>query len=168
MTQEQTPAGHIVLASADSDSYRSLRRQPLPRAVLLAQNDAGLANLQRLAQGFVPSFHPLALLAAVLATLAWLALVRWRTSRHQHAVWKSLALPAGGVTVNDTLLHIAQESLPFGGVGASGMGHYHGHEGFETFSKLRPVFYQAPWAATKLMMPPYGRRMEKLLAFLLR
>ncbi|MDM4764837.1 hypothetical protein [Pelomonas sp. SE-A7] len=58
-----------------------------------------LANLQRLAQGFQPSFHPLALLIAALATLAWLALVRWRTARHQHALWKSLALPAGGVTL---------------------------------------------------------------------
>ena len=58
-----------------------------------------LANLQRLAQGFEPSFHPVALIVGAAATLAWLALVRWRTSRHQHAVWKSLALPAGGVTL---------------------------------------------------------------------
>jgi coniferyl-aldehyde dehydrogenase len=75
---------------------------------------------------------------------------------------------SGGVTVNDALFHVGQHDLPFGGVGESGMGHYHGREGFQTFSKLRPVFYQAPWAATKLMMPPYGKRMEKLLAFLLR
>ena len=45
---------------------------------------------------------------------------------------------SGGVTVNDALFHVAQHDLPFGGVGASGMGHYHGHEGFLTFSKLRP------------------------------
>jgi coniferyl-aldehyde dehydrogenase len=47
---------------------------------------------------------------------------------------------AGGVTVNDTILHIAQENLPFGGVGPSGMGHYHGIEGFKTFSKQKAVF----------------------------
>lgn len=75
---------------------------------------------------------------------------------------------SGGVTVNDALFHVGQHDLPFGGVGESGMGHYHGREGFQTFSKLRPVFYQASWAATKLMMPPYGKRMERLLAFLLR
>ena len=45
---------------------------------------------------------------------------------------------SGGVSVNDALFHVAQHDLPFGGVGASGMGHYHGREGFDTFSKLRP------------------------------
>jgi 4-amino-4-deoxy-L-arabinose transferase-like glycosyltransferase len=58
-----------------------------------------LANLRRLAEGFEPRFSLLALLFAVAATLAWLALVRWRTARHRHALWKSLALPAGGVAL---------------------------------------------------------------------
>jgi len=64
---------------------------------------------------------------------------------------------SGGVTVNDTVLHVAQDDLPFGGVGPSGMGHYHGFEGFETFSKKKPVFYQSKWAGTSLLYPPYGR-----------
>ena len=51
---------------------------------------------------------------------------------------------SGGVAVNEAILHVAQHDLPFGGVGASGMGHYHGREGFDTFSKLRPVFEQGP------------------------
>jgi len=63
---------------------------------------------------------------------------------------------SGGVTVNDALFHVAQHDLPFGGVGASGMGHYHGYEGFVTFSKLRPIFYQAPFSAMKYLRPPYG------------
>jgi hypothetical protein len=58
-----------------------------------------LANLRRLAEGFEPSFSLLALVFAVAATAAWLALVRWRTARHRHALWKSLALPAGGVAL---------------------------------------------------------------------
>ncbi|HEX5792074.1 MAG TPA: coniferyl aldehyde dehydrogenase, partial [Rheinheimera sp.] len=49
---------------------------------------------------------------------------------------------SGGVTVNHAILHVGQHDLPFGGIGQSGMGHYHGYEGFLTFSKLRPVFYQ--------------------------
>ncbi|XUJ37252.1 aldehyde dehydrogenase family protein [Bradyrhizobium japonicum] len=53
---------------------------------------------------------------------------------------------SGGVSVNEALLHVGQHDLPFGGVGASGMGHYHAREGFNTFSKLRPVFYQGPLA----------------------
>ena len=54
------------------------------------------------------------------------------------------------------------------GVGASGMGHYHGYEGFATFSKLRPVFYQASFSALKLLAPPYGKRANKLLEVILK
>jgi coniferyl-aldehyde dehydrogenase len=75
---------------------------------------------------------------------------------------------SGGVSVNDALFHVGQHDLPFGGVGASGMGHYHGHEGFETFSKLRPVFYQARWSSLKFLWPPYGRFADRILAFLTR
>jgi coniferyl-aldehyde dehydrogenase len=63
---------------------------------------------------------------------------------------------SGGVTVNDALFHVGQHDLPFGGVGPSGMGHYHGYEGFVTFSKLRPIFYQAGFSAMKYLRPPYG------------
>ncbi len=58
-----------------------------------------LANLRRLAEGFEPRFSAVALFFAIAATLSWLALVRWRTARHRHALWKSLALPAGGVAL---------------------------------------------------------------------
>jgi acyl-CoA reductase-like NAD-dependent aldehyde dehydrogenase len=75
---------------------------------------------------------------------------------------------AGGVTVNDTLLHIAQENLPFGGVGPSGMGQYHGDEGFCTFSKLKPVFLQSRLNGMSLFNAPYGRLMERLTQFLIR
>jgi coniferyl-aldehyde dehydrogenase len=75
---------------------------------------------------------------------------------------------SGGVSVNDALVHVGQSDLPFGGVGDSGMGHYHGREGFETFSKLRPVFYQSRWSALHLLYPPYGRKIETLLKWLAR
>jgi coniferyl-aldehyde dehydrogenase len=75
---------------------------------------------------------------------------------------------SGGVSVNDALLHVGQHDLPFGGVGESGMGHYHGLEGFQNFSKLRPVFSQARVSAVKLLFPPYGLVADKMLAFLLR
>jgi len=75
---------------------------------------------------------------------------------------------SGGVSVNDALFHVAQHDLPFGGVGASGMGHYHGREGFETFSKLRPVFYQARFSSMKFMAPPYGRLADFMLKFLIK
>lgn len=75
---------------------------------------------------------------------------------------------SGGVSVNDALFHVGQHDLPFGGVGESGMGHYHGYEGFVTFSKMRPVFYQARWSAVKFLWPPYGNFASKYLNFLTR
>jgi acyl-CoA reductase-like NAD-dependent aldehyde dehydrogenase len=75
---------------------------------------------------------------------------------------------AGGVTINETILHISQEQLPFGGVGPSGMGSYHGKQGFDTFSKLKPIFHQAPVNGLWLFKPPFGKRFETLIKFLLR
>lgn len=75
---------------------------------------------------------------------------------------------SGGVSVNDTLMHVAQHDLPFGGVGPSGMGHYHGYEGFISCSKLRPVFYQSRFSALKYIAPPYGTFATKLFDRLLK
>ncbi|HTV86317.1 MAG TPA: coniferyl aldehyde dehydrogenase [Dyella sp.] len=75
---------------------------------------------------------------------------------------------AGGVSLNDTLYHIAQHGLPFGGVGPSGMGGYHGEAGFRTFSHFKPVFRQARLNGTGLLNPPYGKRFRQMLEILLR
>ncbi len=77
-------------------------------------------------------------------------------------------IPSGGVTVNDALLHVVQHDLPFGGLGQSGMGHYHGREGFDACSKLRPVFHQARWSGLKFLTPPYGKPASKALDWLLK
>ncbi len=76
---------------------------------------------------------------------------------------------SGGVSVNTALLHVAQHDIPFGGVGASGMGHYHGYEGFVTFSKMRPVFYQGWLSTIKFMMlPPYDKHANKLINIMIK
>lgn len=75
---------------------------------------------------------------------------------------------SGGVCINETILHVVQDAMPFGGVGASGMGHYHGHEGFLTFSKLKPVFVQSRWSGSWMTRAPYGRMVEWLLKLMLR
>ena len=74
----------------------------------------------------------------------------------------------GGVSVNDTLFHFVQHGLPIGGVGASGMGGYHGEAGFRTFSHLKPVFRQARFNTAGLLNPPYGARFRQVLKWLLR
>ncbi|MEM1229069.1 MAG: coniferyl aldehyde dehydrogenase [Pseudomonadota bacterium] len=70
---------------------------------------------------------------------------------------------SGGVTVNDVVMHVAQEDLPFGGVGPSGMGAYHGLDGFKTFSHAKAVFSQTkvPIAELAGLRPPYGEKLLK-------
>ncbi len=75
---------------------------------------------------------------------------------------------AGGMCVNDTNLHVGVDDLPFGGVGPSGMGHYHGVEGFETFSKKKGIFRQSRLSGTALLRPPFGKAIELLLKLLIR
>lgn len=74
---------------------------------------------------------------------------------------------SGGVTINDTLLHIAQEDLPFGGVGPAGMGAYHGQRGFDAMSHLKGIYHQSRINGTFLMSPPYGTKLERLLKVLM-
>jgi coniferyl-aldehyde dehydrogenase len=73
---------------------------------------------------------------------------------------------AGGVTVDDTLWHFSNENLPFGGVGASGLGAYHGERGFLTFTHQKAVFVQPRVSFTWLLRAPYGKRFERVLALL--
>lgn len=75
---------------------------------------------------------------------------------------------SGGLSINETLVHAVQENLPFGGVGPSGMGQYHGRDGFETFSKKKGIFIQSRFSALKLLHPPFGRLTNFFLKFMLR
>jgi hypothetical protein len=75
---------------------------------------------------------------------------------------------SGGAAVNDVLLQLAVDDLPFGGVGPSGMGHYHGFDGFQTFSKKKGVFVQSRFASGGMLRPPYGERSRKIIRALLR
>ncbi|MGN6232048.1 MAG: coniferyl aldehyde dehydrogenase [Trinickia sp.] len=75
---------------------------------------------------------------------------------------------SGGAAVNETLLQIACEGLPFGGVGASGMGAYHGYDGFATFSNMKPVLVQPRFNARALLLPPYGRRFYAVMRLMMK
>jgi coniferyl-aldehyde dehydrogenase len=75
---------------------------------------------------------------------------------------------SGGVLINDTILHYAQDDLPFGGIGPSGMGAYHGLEGFKTMSHAKAVFQQARFNVVDLFRPPFGKTFDFLLNFMLR
>ena len=73
---------------------------------------------------------------------------------------------AGGVTVNDVIFHVAQEELPFGGVGPSGMGSYHGEDGFREFSHRKSIYHQLKkdLGPMKMLRPPYGAAVKSFLA----
>ncbi|CAI8233122.1 MAG: Coniferyl aldehyde dehydrogenase [Alphaproteobacteria bacterium] len=76
---------------------------------------------------------------------------------------------SGGVTVNDVITHIMQDDAPFGGVGPSGTGAYHGHEGFINFSHAKTVFRQSPFEfAAGALRPPYGEKTRKMLAGIIK
>jgi len=70
---------------------------------------------------------------------------------------------SGGVCINDTLMHVAADDAPFGGIGPSGMGHYHGHEGFLTFSKAKTVLTRGRFYPAKYIQPPFDTPLKKFL-----
>ena len=78
------------------------------------------------------------------------------------------AVVAGGVCVNDCLIQFGQHELPVGGVGPSGMGHYHGHAGFLAFSKPMPVLYQSRLNGMKVFDPPFGKLADFVVKLLTR
>ena len=73
---------------------------------------------------------------------------------------------SGGVTLDDVVFHVSMEDLPFGGIGPSGMGSYHGHDGFRTFSHAKAVYRQSRLDVAKLagMTPPYGKKLRATVA----
>jgi coniferyl-aldehyde dehydrogenase len=75
---------------------------------------------------------------------------------------------SGGVSINDTLMHIAHENLPFGGIGESGWGSYHGEAGFLRLTMQKPVLVQSKWARGDLLYPPYGKRFDQIMGLLKR
>ncbi|MBL4853188.1 coniferyl aldehyde dehydrogenase [bacterium AH-315-J19] len=73
---------------------------------------------------------------------------------------------SGGVSINETAWHVVQEDIPFGGVGPSGMGSYHGEHGFKTFSHMKGVFLQSKFSGGKMLYPPYTEKTQKVLGMM--
>jgi coniferyl-aldehyde dehydrogenase len=83
----------------------------------------------------------------------------------QQVIYNTLS---GGMCINDSVFHVVQHDMPFGGIGNSGMGHYHGKEGFIEFSKLRPIFKQGKKSAILAMAPPYGKTFETMYKMMMK
>ncbi|GAB4217231.1 MAG: coniferyl aldehyde dehydrogenase [Rhodoferax sp.] len=165
---EARDAGATVIPLLPGAPWDAATRKIAPHVVLNAPSDCALMQREIFGPilpvcGYTELSEVVAAINAGPRPLAIYPFSRDRATV-QHLIDHVMS---GGVSVNDALLHVGQHDLPFGGVGASGMGHYHGREGFETFSKLRPVFYQAPLSAMKPLMPPYGKLVDAALRFLI-
>jgi coniferyl-aldehyde dehydrogenase len=86
-------------------------------------------------------------------------------SRQQKLLDRTMS---GSVCMNDCMVQNTQEELPFGGVGNSGMGSYHGLDGFRAFSHQRSVFEQSRFAGTAMLYPPYGKLIELVMKLFIR
>ena len=75
---------------------------------------------------------------------------------------------SGNVGINNTIMHVAQDDLPFGGVGPSGMGAYHDVEGFRAMSHAKGVFVQGRWGLSRLLHAPFGRLADLALTMTLK
>lgn len=82
---------------------------------------------------------------------------------HDRARYVTEHTHSGGMCINDTLSHVAVDDMPFGGVGPSGMGHYHGREGFLTFSKAKGIFEKGKFNAAKFIFPPWNKGLHTFL-----
>lgn len=164
---EARAAGATVIPLLPGPAFDARTRKLAPHLVLNAPSDSAL--MQREIFGPILPVLPYDDLDAVVQQVndGPRPLAFYPFSHDKARIDRLLTeVMSGGVCVNDALFHVAQHDLPFGGVGESGMGHYHGREGFNTFSKLRPVFHQASVAGSQLLMPPYGRLTDRLLRFL--
>ncbi len=167
---EARARGNVVeaLIDMDAEQARSLRLLP-PTVVLEPDADSPLMQ-EEIFGPILPIISVDSLdeaIAFIDARDRPLALYHFETERGKIEQLLHRCV-AGGVTINDTLMHNAVSNLPFGGVGPSGMGHYHGREGFMTFSKAMPVFYQARLGSFDLFKPPYRGLADRLVAFLTR
>ena len=154
-------AGHFALAGREIPALQFLEQSPQRQSAVLADGPP----LETHRRGIVPQAAPTALAALDLidqviqrinANPKPLALY-WFDDDRARVEWALKESHAGGMCVNETLMHVAQEDLPFGGVGPSGIGAYHGSEGFRTFSQAKPIYYDNRLSGSALLRPPYGK-----------
>ena len=151
--------GLEVIELATVDPERAQRERLLPPTLILQPGDDAAVMQEEIFGPILPirSYRSLdEAIATVNGRDRPLALYPF--SHHRPSVERILGQTvAGGITVNDTLVHFAINDLPFGGIGPSGMGAYHGRAGFDAMSKQLPVLWQPRWAGSDLLKPPYSK-----------
>lgn len=166
LVDEAANRGATVLQPPhDREAARASRRFP-PTAIIDPPMDARVMR-EEIFGPVLPVLSRPSLEAALELSPTPLALYVF--SRDRRFVETALrSSRSGGVTVNGVLLHVANDHLPFGGVGGSGRGAYHGRRGFEEFSHARAVFHAPAWHPSQALRPPYGRKHAWLSGLLAR
>ena len=166
LIEEARESGARIIEVGDKDALHAERKLPL---TLIIDPPENIRAMQE------ELFGPVLLIIPVSSNDAAINYVNERerplalywfgedTAVRDEALQRTVS---GGVTVGDTLLQFAQENLPFGGVGNSGVGAYHGESGFETFSHMKSVFYQSRFSNSNLLHPPYTEKTDKLLSLI--
>lgn len=164
----QQKGAHIVELNPANESFEGAGNKLMPRLVLDVTEDMDLMN-----EEIFGPLLPVLTYRDVEETVRFvnarprpLALYYfdYDKKRAQNVLENTIS---GGACINECLFHVVQDDLPFGGVGDSGIGAYHGPEGFETLSHKRSVFYQPRLNAASLLNPPHGGRIEKMLKLLI-
>jgi coniferyl-aldehyde dehydrogenase len=169
VTDARKKGGRVVILNPANDTGTSQNRIIPPTLIFSPRNDM-LAMQQEIFGPILPVITYQTLDEAISFVNAHprpLALYYFDSdaARIEQVVHRTMS---GGVTINDCVYHLAQHNLPFGGVGQSGMGQYHGFDGFVTFSKKRGVMVQSRWTPTSLLQPPFNNVTRKLIRLLLR
>ncbi len=172
-TLEDAKARGATVINLAPDQQLDARRRKLAPHIVLGVNDEMTIMREEIFGPFLP-IKPYREAEEVIAyvnghdrPLAFYPFTRDRRLAQRYIT----EILSGSVAVNEAIVQVGQHDLPFGGVGASGMGHYHGYEGFLTFSKLRPVFRQGRFSSIQMaLQPPYGKRAKRIMdwMFMLR
>ena len=167
--QEAQDKGAQVIPLLDGPAWDARTRKIAPHVVLDVPQDCALFR-REIFGPILPVFAYRQLDDVVRATSGQPTPLAFYVFSHDAQVQQKLlsSVKSGGVGVNDVIYHAAQHDLPFGGLGESGMGHYHGRDGFMRFSHLRAVFYQARVSGMRWMWPPYSKLAQRYMAWLLQ
>jgi coniferyl-aldehyde dehydrogenase len=168
LIDEARERGAQIIQPIAIDIERSRRERLLPPTLVLDAPD----DTQLMREEIFGPILPIRTYATLDQAIDWISahdrpLALYAFSNDRATVERILQRTlAGGVSINDTLIHFGINALPFGGIGPSGQGAMHGRAGFDTFSKLLPVFRQRRWAASDWIRPPYRGFVDWLVRFL--
>ncbi len=153
----------IIVINPDGEDFSGTRKLPLH--IILKATDE-MAVLKKEIFGPILPIIPYRQITEAVAYINHrprpLALYYFDYNR-QNAEYIINNTHSGGVLINDTIVHVPQDTIPFGGIGQSGMGHYHGRAGFLAFSKEKGVLFKPKFNTGKLIYPPYGKRVHQLI-----